>query len=197
MRKVLQVLLTLIFLIPFCVSAQIKVINGEVLDKQSDEPIPFASVKFTIQLGGMLTDSLGRFSIVLNTKTAVDTISITSVGYVPEKIAVSDIADSSFITIQLTVAQSQKEVVIKTKYNRALLFWRKIIQHKPENDRRQYDNYGYEVYNKLELDLDNINKEKLGKNFLLKPLSFVLDYVDSTSENKPFSLPVYLTENAF
>ena len=49
------------------------------------------------------------------------------------------------------------------------------------------------MYNKLELDLDNVNKEKLAKNILLKPLSFVLDYVDSTSEEKPF-LPVYLTE---
>jgi hypothetical protein len=70
---------------------------------------------------------------------------------------------------------------------------KRIIAHKPQNDRRQYNNYGYEVYNKLELDLDNVNKEKLAKNILLKPLSFVLDYVDSTSEEKPF-LPVYLTE---
>jgi hypothetical protein len=73
-------------------------------------------------------------------------------------------------------------VVVKVKYNRALWFWRKIIAHKPQNDRRQYNNYGYEVYNKLELDLDNVNKQKLEKNILLKPLSFVLDYVDSTSE---------------
>ncbi|MFX9855404.1 hypothetical protein ABTP70_19730, partial [Acinetobacter baumannii] len=51
----------------------------------------------------------------------------------------------------------------------------------------------YEIYNKLEVDLQNIQKEKLVKNALLKPLNFVLDYMDSTSEDKPF-LPVYLTE---
>ena len=51
----------------------------------------------------------------------------------------------------------------------------------------------YEVYNKLELDLNNVNKEKLEKNFVLKPFNFILDYTDTTSEKKPF-LPVYLTE---
>jgi hypothetical protein len=194
MRKVLlQFIPALMSFMPFYAAAQTKIIQGEVLDKQSDEPIPFVSVKFTIQNGGMLTDSLGRFSITLNSRTAVDTITITSVGYEPTKIPVADIEDSSFISVHLAVMQSKDEVVVKTKYNRALWFWRKIIAHKPQNDRRQFTNYGYEVYNKLELDLDNVNKEKLGKNFLLKPLKFVLDYVDSTSEKEPF-LPVYLTE---
>lgn len=193
MRRMVQALLTLMLLIPLYVSAQTKIIQGEVLDKQSDEPIPFVSVRFAVQGGGMLTDSLGKFSIVLNDKTVADTILITSVGYNPLQIPVADLKDSSFITIQLTVMTAKQEVVVKTKYNRALWFWRKIIAHKPQNDRRKFNNYGYEVYNKLELDLDNINKEKLGKNFLLKPLSFVLDYVDSTSEAKPF-LPVFLTE---
>ena len=63
-----QALLTLMLLIPLYVSAQTRVIQGEVLDKQSDEPIPFVSVRFAVQGGGMLTDSLGKFSIVLNAK---------------------------------------------------------------------------------------------------------------------------------
>ncbi len=194
MRKVLQrILLTLIIYLPLHASSQTKNIQGEVLDKQSDEPIPFATVKFAIQGGGLLTDSLGRFSISLNTFAAADTLQVTSVGYSPLRIPIADLKDSAFITIQLTLLPPQKEVVVKTKYNRALWFWRKIIAHKPENDRRKFNNYGYEVYNKLELDLDNINKEKLGKNFMLRKLNFVLDYVDSTSEKEPY-LPVYLTE---
>src|SRR5207247_1664430 len=47
--------------------------------------------------------------------------------------------------------------------------------------------------NKLELDLNNVNKEKLDRNIVLKPLNFILDYTDTTSEKKPF-LPIYLTE---
>ncbi len=192
-KFLLRMLLIMLFYLPLRAQSQTKMIQGEVLDKQSDEPIPFASIRLLLQGGGQLTDSLGRFSLPLNNTSLKDTLQITSVGYVPFSIPVSNLKDSLFITIQLVVQPPKHEVVVKVKYNRALWFWRKIIAHKPQNDRRQYSNYGYEVYNKLELDLDNVNKERLEKNILLKPLSFVLDYVDSTSEEKPY-LPVYLTE---
>ncbi|MEP6465645.1 MAG: DUF5686 family protein [Parafilimonas sp.] len=185
--------LLILFYLPQYAHAQSKTIQGEILDKQSDEPIPFASVRFKIKGTGELTDSLGRFTLSLNNLSATDSLRITSVGYTPVSIAASDLKDSTFITVTLVVLPPQHEVVVKTKYNRALWFWRKIIAHKPENDKRRFSNYSYEVYNKLELDLANVNKEKLGNNFLLKKLNFVLGYVDSTSEKDPY-LPVYLTE---
>ena len=189
----LKYLLTAVLYLPVCIHAQTSLIKGEVLDKQSDEPIPFAAAKFLLKGDGILTDSLGRFELSLNNISLNDTLQITSVGYIPVKISAADLKDSVFITVQLIVLPPKQGVVVKTKYNRALWFWRKIIAHKPENDKRKFDNYGYEVYNKLELDLDNINKQKLGKNILLKRLNFVLSYVDSTSEKEPY-LPVYLTE---
>ena len=194
MQKFLLKALTLtLFYFPLWAQSQTKTVKGEVLDKQSDEPIPFVSIRFLLRGGGELTDSLGHFSISLNNISSKDTLQITSVGYTPLQIPVTDLKDSLFITVQLVLLPPKHEIVIKTKYSRALWFWRKIIAHKPENDRSKFDNFGYEVYNKLELDLNNINKEKLGKNFILKPLRFVLDYVDSTSEKEPY-LPVYLTE---
>src|SRR5436305_647340 len=162
-RALHRLLLGAVFCLPVCAVAQTKIIKGEVLDKQSDEPIPFAAVKFLIKGTGELTDSLGRFTVSLNDLDANDTLRITSVGYTPAQIPASELKDSTFITIQLSVLPPQHEVVVKSKYNRALWFWKKIIAHKPENDRKRFDNYGYEVYNKLELDLDNVNKEKLGK----------------------------------
>lgn len=193
MSKTVALLFSLIcFLIPIFLQAQ-KNLQGELLDKQSDEPVPFASIKFLHQGNGVLTDSLGRFALTLTTKDSTDTLQITSVGYQALSIPVSMFRDSGFATIHITVLPPQQGAVVKVKYNRALWFWRKIIQHKPQNDKHDLQNYGYEVYNKLELDLANVNKEKLGKFILLKPLNFVLDYADTTSEKKPF-LPVYLTE---
>ncbi len=193
MQKVSLRLFTLLFCFPLLCCAQTKTLNGEILDKQSDEPIPFASIKLLLKGGGELTDSLGRFTLTLNNILPTDTLQISSVGYVTAFIPVSTLRDSVFVTIQLTVLPPQKTITVKTKYNRALWFWRKIIAHKDENDKHHFDNYGYEVYNKLEVDLANVDKEKLSKNVFLKPLSFVLNYVDSTSEDAPF-LPVYLTE---
>lgn len=174
-------------------AAQSKSLSGFVLDKQSDEPIPFASVVFFNSKRGVLTDSLGHFAFDFPGWPKGDTLRITSVGYHDVLIPFSAAKDSASITIYLEVLPPSQGATVKVKYNRALWFWRKIISHKPNNDKHRFDNYAYEVYNKLELDLNNVNKEKLEKNTLLKPLSFVLSYVDSNSEQSPY-LPVYLTE---
>jgi len=177
----------------FTAGAQNKILKGVILDKQSDEPIPFASAVFKINGHGALTDSLGKFEMRLSAWPAGDTLEVSSVGYKLLLVPVSFTSDTFSHTFYLEVLPPQREAVVKVKYNRALWFWRKIMAHKPEHDRHNWENFSYEIYNKLELDLDNVNKEKLGKSKLLKPLNFVLDYVDSTSEKEPF-LPVYLIE---
>jgi hypothetical protein len=173
--------------------AQARILKGVVMDKQSDEPIPFASVVFKVNGRGVLTDSVGRFEFQLNTWPIGDTLQVLNVGYKITAIPFASIKDSSFITIYIEVAPPKSEAVVKAKYNRALWFWRKIIANKPRNNRTAYDNYAYEVYNKLELDLNKVNKDKLGKNLVIRPLKFAFDYTDTTSEKDPF-LPVYLTE---
>ena len=175
------------------VSVSAQKINGVVKDIQSDEPIPFASAVLKKVKSGALTDSLGKFSIELYQSIDVDTLQIFSVGYKTANIPLYNIKDSVFIEIKLEVLPPVGETIVKAKYNRALWFWKQIMKHKVENDKTKWDTYAYEIYNKLELDLNNVNKKKLSKNILLKPLNFVLNFVDSTSEEKPF-LPVYLTE---
>ncbi|MEP6846344.1 MAG: DUF5686 family protein [Panacibacter sp.] len=173
--------------------AQVKILKGVVLDKQSDEPIPFASVIFKVSGRGVLTDSLGRFDFTLSSWPVGDTLQVLNVGYNISEIPFAKVRDSAFVTVYIEVAASKNEAVVKAKYNRALWFWRKVIANKPKNNRTVYNNYGYEVYNKLELDLDKVNKDKLEKNFVLKPLNFAFEFTDTTSEKDPF-LPIYLTE---
>jgi hypothetical protein len=186
-------LLLLLALTTLLVSVSAQKINGVVKDMQSDEPIPFASAVLKNAKSGALTDSLGKFSIVVYQSITNDTLQIFSVGYKSANIPLTHFKDSVFIEIKLEVLPPVGEAVVKAKYNRALWFWKQIMKRKAENDKTKWDNYGYEIYNKLELDLNNVNKKKLSKNILLKPLNFVLSFVDSTSEEKPF-LPVYLTE---
>ena len=173
--------------------AQVNKVMGIVRDKQSDEPIPFISVYLAKIKKGGITDSAGRFEIHSDFSFASDTLCITGIGYKRVNIPVSTLKDSLSFTVKLEVLPPNNETVVKAKYNRALWFWKRIMKYKPLHQRSRWDNFYYEAYNRLELDLRNINKEKLGNKKLLKPLNFVLDYIDTTSEDKPF-LPVYLTE---
>lgn len=195
MRRLIQSIGFIAFLLSFSINifAQTYKITGIVKDKQSDEPIPFASAFSKNRQYGTLTDSIGRFTLRSNSTFLGDTLEITSVGYQPAIIPLKNFKDSFFITVQLNVLPPSTEAVVKTKYNRAVWFWKQIQKHKLKNDRTRWDNYSYEIYNKLELDLENVNFSKLGNTKLLKPLNGVLIYVDSSSEEQPF-LPVYLTE---
>ena len=76
------ILLFIVFaLLAFQIPAQIKKLSGVVRDKQSEEPIPFASVSFKNSHKGVLTDSAGRFSFDLSTVLSNDSMIIQSVGY--------------------------------------------------------------------------------------------------------------------
>jgi len=171
--------------------AQVRKITGFVKDRQSDEPIPFASVVLKIYGRGALTDSTGKFTLELNKWNPNDTLRILSVGYKIVSIPASSVKDT--MIIKLEVLPPVNDVTVKVKYNRALWFWKKIMKKKSQHDRSNWSEFSYELYNKLELDLENFNKNKIASIKLIKPLDFVFNYIDSSSEEKPF-LPVYLTE---
>lgn len=175
------------------VSAQQKFIVGFIKDKQSDEPLPFASVKFKKAGNGVLTDSAGRFRLVQQRTSPDDSLIVSSVGYKLLSFPASGLFDSAQVVFKLEVLPPANETVVKSKYSRSLWFWKRIMKYKDRNEKANWDNYSYEIYNKLEVDLLNLNTKKLNKNVFLKPLNFVFDFVDSTSEEKPF-LPAYLTE---
>ncbi len=173
--------------------AQPKILIGYIKDKQSDEPLPFATAKFTITKRGALSDSTGKFILQVDKWYNSDTLAISSVGYKTMYLLASSLKDSTIITIKLTVEPVGNEVIVKSSYNRALWFWKRIMKYKNLHEKSYFNNYSYEIYNKLEVDLQNINQQKLSKNVLLKPFNFVFSYIDSTSEEKPF-LPAYITE---
>jgi hypothetical protein len=176
------------------VSAQLKVLKGIVKDQHSDERIPFASIHF--QKGsGKLADSAGAFTFRFENWPS-DTLEITYVGYKDFKVFINpSLAKNDTINVVASMDRGkyQAEVIVKRKIDRGLLMWKRIVKHKPKNDRYRFNNFSYELYNKLELDLKNVDKERLGEMKLLRPFKFILENIDTT-EGVPF-LPVYLTES--
>ena len=191
-KKILLLLVTFLMVTNYAES-QIKKVAGIVRDKQSDEPLPYVSVYLSHIKKGGITDSLGKFLIESDYSFAKDTLRITGIGYKEVNIPILSLKDSLSLTIKLEILPPKTEIMVKSKYSRALWFWKKIMKNKYKHERNYWDNFSYEVYNRLELDLRNVSKEKLASNKLLKPFGFVLDYIDTTSEDKPF-LPVYLAE---
>lgn len=175
------------------VSAQTKNIRGVVLNEFTKEPIPFASIYFKKANYGVVSDSIGTFSIRKSIITS-DSLIIKYVGYDELKRLVSSFPDTIIYSLYIKESAPTEGVVVKTKFNKGLRWWRNFQLHKAQNNPYRFENYQYELYNKLELDINNINKKTIDNYKALKAFSFLLNNIDSLSEAKPF-LPVFLTES--
>ncbi len=175
-------------------AAQAKIIKGTVKDGHSDERIPFASVRYQVSGRGLTTDSAGGFVIKVSS-TITDTLRISTVGYNDKDITnyTSTTGDTLYLTVILERGKAKQEVQVKSKITKGLLLWRRIVKNKPYNDRYRFNSFSYDLYNKIELDIVNLNKEKVNNIKLLKPFGFILNNMDSTSDVKPY-LPIFITE---
>jgi hypothetical protein len=196
-QLVLYVLLLLTLFVSFAAHAQTKVLRGVIVDFQSGERIPFASMRMEKSGNGRLSDSAGGFTFRFE-QWPQDSLQISYVGFQNYTLVLNDslirhaTRDTLTVIINLQRGKYINEVVVRKKVDFGLLLWRKIVKHKLKNDRYRFHNFSYELYNKLELDLNQINRDRIQKIKLLRPFEFILDNIDSTEE-KPF-LPIYITE---
>ena len=169
------------------------IINGKVEDQNTSEGIPFATIFFPNTNTGTAADLDGNFIINID-KLPADTLHIGAMGYRPViKILRKSQHEYNFIAELERSNNALKEVVIHAGEDPAVILMRHIIARKPYNNPDRTDNYKYEAYNRLEVDLQRLSKSQFQKIPLLKKYSFVYDNLDTVSESKPY-LPIYLTE---
>ncbi len=194
----LYIFLLFLFLPGMFAISQRKILAGVVKDAHSEEPIPFASLQFINSTIGKLSDSSGTFEFNLVTWPS-DTLEVTCVGYQLYKLFIPANRDSIIIEIIMERGTFNEGAQVKTKVNKGLFLWRKIVQNKSRNDKFQFKNFSYEVYNKLELDIKNLDFKKVLPGIpisKLKPLKQTTDIINSnidSTEGPPY-LPAYLTE---
>jgi len=87
-------------------------------------------------------------------------------------------------------------VVINAGEDPAVILFRNIVRRKPFNDPDRIENFRYEAYNKLEVDVLDFSKKTFERLPVpgLKKFSYIYNIVDSFSEDRPF-LPFFLTES--
>lgn len=183
----------LLFLSIACaVTAQKTVVRGSVIEQSTREPMPLAKVSFYGSKISTLTDSLGRFEI--ETYYPVDSIQVYYLGYkvVRKKIKADEEQELSFVLKPISREVDEIVVLPPDEFPSTKLH-KKIIAHKPVNNKEKLQSYQYEAYNKFQVDINNIGSEfsDLGP---VKKLNVVLDYLD-TSTNKTLILPAVLAES--
>lgn len=171
-------------------------IRGTVQDKKTGEPIQFATISFKgAGSTGTAADTNGNFEILLNSLPS-DTLIIQALGYesVIRPLDTGQRSVGLFISLT-TNANKLNEVVVVAGEDPAITLLKKVIERKPYNNPDKTDNYRYEAYNKIEIDLLNLSKETF-QNLpvpYLRNFGFIYNNLDTNDAGDKF-LPFFLTE---
>lgn len=172
-------------------SAQVTRIRGTVVDDESGEPMPFVNVAVKGTQIGTITSVDGTFFI--ETRMRVDTLEVSYLGYRPFETALKNGAYQE-LNIRLEPDNIvMDEIVVHPGENPAFRILREINDNKARNNPMRQELYTYEVYNKMELDVNNITDEYRNQK-IFKQFQFVFDYVDTSAITGKTFLPIFITE---
>ena len=172
-------------------------ITGVVVDAETGEVIPMASLIYKGHNVAKVADADGRFSI---TRHEGWNLTVSSIGYKERIIRISaKTRDNQKITLKPD-KQQMEEVTVKSKRHRysrkdnpAVELMRKVIAAKKQTDLKTHDYYQYNLYEKLTLGLNDLTPEQLEQ----KPFSkhpWLLDQVERCQYNNKLILPVSVNE---
>jgi hypothetical protein len=166
-------------------------ISGRIIDEETGEPVPYSNIVLMSTHAGIMADSTGKFRLTISGRR--DSLLISALGYTGDTIAVSPLTDE-MLTIPLAPnAFHLSEVTIRMGENPAFEILRKVIANKPYNNPDEKDAYEYEVYHKVEFDLNNFT-DKIRRNIFLRSFSFIFDATDTTADSIPY-LPILFNES--
>lgn len=188
-------LLSILFIIVVSVNtldAQVYTkVSATLVDSLTEEPIAFANVMVKNTNVGATTNFEGKFALKYTQNS--DTVVISVVGYKTILLNVKVGQYNEFL-IKMTSSNTQLDAVeIYPGENPAHRVMRQLWAHKEENSLNQLESYQYELYNKIQIDMNNIS-DKFQKRRMLKKFDFVFEHIDTSEVNGKSYLPIFITE---
>ena len=180
------IVLTLILpTIPQALQAQTKKyrIHGHIYDTETNEALPYISVRIRNTTIGCSSDNKGAFSFMAS--ELKDTLIISCVGYKEQRIALTSRTKFPLRVSLSPEAYNLSEVTIKPKKekytkknNPAVELARKLIEHRNDNSPANKPFYSRDRHEKLNIALNNFNSSE--ESHFGKKFSFLDHYIDTS-----------------
>ena len=184
------------FICSFNAISQTKV-SGHIFDENND-PVAFANVIFKGSSIGTITNENGRF--YLESDETWKTLIISFIGYETLEIKLEKKVnynlkftlkdEASLLGTVLIVSGKQSK---KEAENPAIVILKKIWEHKRKNGLKQFKQYEYDKYEKVEFDLNTIDSVLI-KSKLFRGMEFVFEQVDTSKVTGKTYLPMFINE---
>jgi hypothetical protein len=172
-------------------NAQKTGVSGTVIEDETGEPVPFASVFFQDSKIGTETDFDGKYAI--ESYYATDSLIVRASGFATQTVSVKR-DQSQVINFRVEpITQTTDEVYITAPDEKpSTVLHRRVVNNKPINNKEKLGAYQYETYNKIQLDLNNIG-DQFEDRKIVQNLNLVMEYLDTMNGDK--YLPLILTES--
>ncbi|MDU8885855.1 DUF5686 family protein [Yeosuana sp. MJ-SS3] len=192
-------LLFAFFLLGICFSHSQTKISGHVYDENGD-PISYCNIILKGSTEGTITDENGSF--YLESDETWETVTVSFVGYQTLNIPLTKKVNYNLEFILNDEAEQLNTVVIVSgkqskdeKENPAIALLKKIWEHKRKNGLKQFKQYEYDKYEKIEFDINTIDSALI-KSKLFRGMEFVFDQVDTSKVTGKTYLPMFVNEAA-
>lgn len=180
--------------VAFNLVAQTKV-EGHVYDDNND-PVAFVNVFFKNSSEGTITNENGRF--YLESDQNWETLVISFIGYKNQEITLkSNVSYNLNVVISEEAAQLDAVLLVSGKQpkknNPAVELLKKIWRNKRKNGVKQFKQYTYDKYEKVEFDINTIDSALI-KSKLFRGMEFIFDKVDTSRVTGKTYLPMFINE---
>ena len=170
-------------------------VSGHVFDENND-PVPFTNVIFKGSSIGTITNENGKF--YLESDETWDTLKISFIGYETLEVKLEKKVNYNLkFTIKESTAKLDEVLIVvgkqPKKNNPAIDILRKIWEHKRKNGLKQFKQYEYDKYEKVEFDLNTIDSALI-KSKLFRGMEFVFEQVDTSRVTGKTYLPMFINE---
>ncbi|WP_338813139.1 serine hydrolase [Bernardetia sp. Wsw4-3y2] len=175
-------LLSLFFLSNSFLIAQNSVVEGILKDKETKEVLPFCNVYLKTTQLGTVSNSEGKFRLLVPQKQKNDTLFISYIGYKTKKIPVSDLIFQKKTVIFLETDQTKLNEIVVQDYTADF-----IIQKAIENIPKNYYNESHKT--KSFYRVVSQKDAQQGKNYVhLSEAVFDLHLSKTDNPNQQFKL---------
>lgn len=190
----LNLLYTFFFFGIISVVAQTKV-SGYVFDEYN-EPVAYANIIFKGSSEGATTNENGKF--YLESDSTWEALTVSFIGYETLQIPLEKRVNYDLKFVLKEEAAQLNQVLIVSgkqpkKNNPAIDILRKIWEHKRQNGLKQFNQYQYDKYEKVEFDINTIDSALI-KSKLFKGMEFVFNEVDTSNVTGKTYLPIFINE---
>lgn len=173
-------------------------ISGTVVDKITNEPLPFVNISILPSGEGSSTDFDGAFTF--KSSSLINEISFTYIGYETFNLKITQkntenieiLLDPTGIQIEEAVVEVKKRKFKVPKDELAISLQQLVVDNKENNRPKSFESYYYKEHNKIEFDFYKLSDGFTSRK-IFKPFRVIFDYIDTTDAGVAY-LPLLFQE---